>query len=541
MISSFQKHQKVKAMKILRCSLLLSIFFLILVSCSKVEEPPFPSLQEVAGIEAGNIKWNAGVIEVKEKQYKADFGILAVLENRNKSDSRLINLPVIKIHASGANPSEPVFLLAGGPGQTNIWTSPPVWLLENHDVVMVGYRGVDGSVSLDCPEVAKAMKVKESPLSHENLEKLGKAYYAAFQRLKGEGIDIDRYTMVDVIDDTEEARKAMEYDKIDLFSQSYGTRVAYIYGLRYPSSIHRSLMISVNPPGHFVWEPEKVDEQLRYYAELWKKDHNAVSRTPDLIQTIQNVFASLPQKWLVFRVDPDKIRSGMFMFLYNRDTAAQLFDAFIAAEDGDYSGLAFLSFIYDRMMPTALNWGDSASKAISADYDPTRDYENEMMPPDSILGSPMSKMFGFMKYGGWPIKPIPEEYRRLQDSDVETLMVNGNIDFSTPAENARDELLPHLENGYLVILSEMGHTNDIVKVQLDAFRHLAEAFYLEGIADDSKFHYEPMNFTPSQSAPEMAKKFVNRIALIGGGGILLTIVIIVVIVWLIRRRKKRKK
>jgi hypothetical protein len=164
-----------------------------------------------------------------------------------------------------------------------------------------------------------------------------------------------------------------------------------------------------------------------------------------------------------------------------------------------------------------------------------------MMPPGSILGSPMSKLFGFMKYGGWPIKPIPEEYRKLQDSDVETLMVNGNIDFSTPAEYARNELLPHLKNGNLVILSEMGHTNDVANVQPDAFQHLVEAFYLDGIVDDSKFHYEPMNFIPSQSAPEMAKKFVNRMALIGGGVILLIIVSIVVVVLFVRRRKKRKK
>ena len=79
MISSLQKHQGVKTMKILRCCLLLSVFLLILVSCSRIEESPFPSMQEVAGMEAGNITWKAGVIEVKEKEYKVDFGILAVL------------------------------------------------------------------------------------------------------------------------------------------------------------------------------------------------------------------------------------------------------------------------------------------------------------------------------------------------------------------------------------------------------------------------------------------------------------------------------
>ncbi len=528
-------------MKIARLWFFLGLSVLIFVSCSKIEEYPFPSMEEVTGIQEGDITWNTGVIEVRDEKCRADFGILTVSENRGKADSRPIHLPVVRIHAKRENPSEPIFLLAGGPGQTNIWKSPPVWLLENHDVVMVGYRGVDGSVSLDCPEVVEALKVKEYPLSHENIENLGRAYFEAFQRLKQEGVDIDRYTMVDVIDDTEEARKAMGYERIDLYSVSYGTRIAYIFGLRYPSSIHRSLMISVNPPGHFVWEPDKVDDQLRYYAELWKKDPDAASRTPDLIKTIQSVLDSLPKKWFIFRIDADKIRSGMFMFLYHRDTAAQVFDAFVAAEEGDYSGLALLSFFYDRMMPKALNWGDNASKALSADYDPARDYEAEMMPPGSILGSPMSKILGGLKYGGWPIEPIPEEYRKLQDSDVETLMVNGNIDFSTPASNARDELLPHLPNGHLVILSEMGHSSDVVGTQPEAFRHLAETFFLEGIVDDTQFHYEPMNFTPSQSAPEMAKKYVRRFALMGGGAIVLIIIIIILILWLIKRHRRRRE
>jgi hypothetical protein len=192
------------------------------------------------------------------------------------------------------------------------------------------------------------------------------------------------------------------------------------------------------------------------------------------------------------------------------------------------------------MMPKALNWGDNASKALSADYDPARDYEAEMMPPGSILGSPMSKLLGVMKYGGWPIKPIPELYRKLQPSEVETLMVNGNIDFSTPAENARDELLPYLANGRLVILSEMGHSRDVVSLQPEAFRHLAETFFLEGVVDDSKFHYVPMNFTPSRSAPEMAKTYVRRAALIGVGAVVLIVAAIVLTVWLVKRHKRRR-
>ncbi len=298
---------------------------------------------------------------------------------------------------------------------------------------MVGYRGVDGSVSLNLPEVAEAVQVEKDPLSSENLEKLGKTYFTAFQRLKKEGVDIDGYTMVEVIDDMEAARKELGYERINPYSLSYGTRLAYIYGLRYPDSIHRSLMVSVNPPGHFVWEPEMVDAQLRYYADLWKKDPVAVSKSPDLVKTMQNVLKTLPQEWEGFRIDPGKVRIITFMQLMHRSSAAQVFDAYVAAEKGDYSGLAYLSVAYDKMIPNSSNWGERASKAVSADYDPKRDYEAEMDPAGSIIGSPVSKQdWGSFKKGGWPIKPIPKEYRGLQYSDVETLLVNGSIDFATP-------------------------------------------------------------------------------------------------------------
>ena len=135
-----------------------------------------------------------------------------------------------------------------------------------------------------------------------------------------------------------------------------------------------------------------------------------------------------------------------------------------------------------------------------------------MDPAGSIIGSPVSKQdWGSFQKGGWPIKPIPKEYRKLQYSDVETLLINGSVDFSTPAESAK-ELLPYLRNGKLVILAEMGHVSDVENIQPEAFQHLVERFYLEGIVDDSRFTYQPMNFTPSQTFQDIAKQFVEQAA-----------------------------
>jgi hypothetical protein len=80
-----------------------------------------------------------------------------VPENRQDPDSRLIELPVIRIHATGEIRAEPLFLLGGGPGMPNSHTPdslrqagyedhPMRWLFQHNDVVMVGYRGVDRSV-----------------------------------------------------------------------------------------------------------------------------------------------------------------------------------------------------------------------------------------------------------------------------------------------------------------------------------------------------------------------------------------------------------
>ncbi|TKJ45609.1 hypothetical protein CEE35_03390 [Candidatus Aerophobetes bacterium Ae_b3b] len=508
-------------------SVLSSFVAVMLLAClvpvGSVAGTTFPSGEEIADAKAGDLILKAGTYEIGGKSYRADYGTLVVPENRNKDDSRLIQLPVIRIHATGENPAEPVFLLVGGPGAPNVFSAerlarigfddfPKAWLLDHHDFVMVGYRGVDGSISLNLPEVAEAVQVEKNPLSSENLEKLGKAYLTAFQRLKREGVDIDGYTMVEVIDDMEAARKELGYEKINLYSPSYGSRVAYIYSLRYPDSIHRSLMVSVNPPGHFVWEPEMVDSQLRYYADLWEKDPVAVSKSPDLVKTMQNVLKTLPREWEGFRIDPGKVKITTFMQLMHRASAAQVFDAYVAAEKGDYSGLAYLSVAYDKIIPNSSNWGERASKAVSADYDPKRDYEAETDPAGSIIGSPVSKQdWGSLEKGGWPIKPIPKEYRKLQYSDVETLLVNGSIDFATPAESAK-ELLPYLRNGKLVILAEMAHVSDLENIQPQAFQHLVERFYLEGIVDDSKFTYEPMNFTPSQTFQDIAKQFVEQAA-----------------------------
>lgn len=162
-----------------------------------------------------------------------------------------------------------------------------------------------------------------------------------------------------------------------------------------------------------------------------------------------------------------------------------------------------MTLAFDFMFPSMITWGDLAAKAYSADFDPVRDYITEMDPPQSILGSPFSKLL--MSLGSWPTATIPEEFRKTQGSDVQTLLLSGSIDFSTPAGYATYDLLPRLTNGKQVILKEMGHTGDLWKVERPATLHLLTSFYDTGVADDSWFTYAPMEFHVSWGFPELAK------------------------------------
>jgi hypothetical protein len=85
--------------------------------------------------------------------YDADCGTLVVPENRAKPWSRLIALPITRIRARSDHPAEPIFRLEGGPGITNMEFKNASRFAGDRDVVLVGYRGVDGSSVLDCPEV----------------------------------------------------------------------------------------------------------------------------------------------------------------------------------------------------------------------------------------------------------------------------------------------------------------------------------------------------------------------------------------------------
>ena len=93
----------------------------------------------------------------------------------------------------------------------------------------------------------------------------------------------------------------------------------------------------------------------------------------------------------------------------------------------------------------------------------------------------------------------------MRDSNVETLLIGGELDFATPPQWATRELLPHLPNGQEVVLENLGHTNDFWTYQPEASKRLINTYFASGRVDTSLYTQASVDFTPALSHGSIAE------------------------------------
>lgn len=516
-------------------SIALALILVLAVGLGYMRFTPEPTMELPDGARAGDLTLESCEYEGQE----AECGTIVVPENRADPDTGLIVLPVTRIWAANGASSEPIFRLEGGPGVPNEFDDPTHGgrLNETRDLVLVGYRGVEGSSVLACPEVPKAFTVSRDFLGDASLARYTGALASCADRLGEEGVDLDGYTLTQRVEDMETVRLALGYDRINLLSESAGTRTAMIYAWRYPDSVHRSVMVGVNPPGHYVWYSTMSDEQFGDYAELCSRDPACSSRTTDLAATLRSVSDDMPDRWLFLRINEASIKAGSrFGLMETTSEAAPLnaptvLDAWMSAAEGDPSGMWLMTLALALYPEKA--WGEAAATGhIDAPY--AEEYYASAPDSGTILGSAGTD---FMWAGGglveaWPDAPDNDQYRQVQPSDVETLLVGGQLDFSTPPIHATEKLLPYLSNGHQVILEGFGHTIDFWTMQPEAGARLINVFYDTGEVDDSLFVDQPVDFTPETTFSGVAKLLLTIL-------IALIVLALGLFLWMPRHVQKR--
>jgi pimeloyl-ACP methyl ester carboxylesterase len=443
----------------------------------------------------------------------ADCGTLVVRENRHNPSSRLIALPITRVRAHAAHPGAPIFRLQGGPGITNMDFPNASRFAARHDVVLVGFRGIDGSSRLDCPEVVSAREHSRDLLSNATSTSVAAGFHACADRLRNDGVDLAGYSIPERADDLELARIKLGYRQIDLVSESAGTRTAMIYAWRYPKSIHRSVMIAVNPPGHFVWDAKTTGEQVRRYSALCAADESCRSRTPNFTASMHSAFEHVPSHWWFLPIKKGNVQAASFFGLMNAtmDGGGPLaspltIDTLLSADEGNGSGAWLLSLAAELMFPRAQVWGDVASIG-RADHASAKRLFAAGGNKGSVIGSPGTDLVwaGGKLVGAWPANPDENEYTHVQDSSIPTLLIGGQLDFATPPQVAHRELLPHLSNGREVVLPKIGHADDFWAYEPAASTRLIDTYLASGRVDTSLYTVNRLDLTPSVTHGRIAE------------------------------------
>ncbi len=181
---------------------------------------------------------------VEDVKEELRCGVYNVFENRRTRTGRKLPLKIILIHARQPHPDQgPIFYMAGGPGEAATELADLVlgWGdADEHDVVLVDERGTGDGHRLDC----------KSPESDNNLERcLNGPFDSEVARACREELqkkfDLSQYTTPNFVDDIDEIRAAMGYDKINLNGGSFGTYAAQIYMRRHREHARSAYLTSL--------------------------------------------------------------------------------------------------------------------------------------------------------------------------------------------------------------------------------------------------------------------------------------------------------
>src|SRR5215204_4524121 len=177
---------------------------------------------------------------------KALCGNYEVFENRALRKGRRIQLKIVVFPATGQSKApDPVFYIPGGPGSSATEDAPYIAadmakVRERRDLVFLDQRGTGGSHPLNCTFFNP--NDLQSYLEHWNpLEDVRKCR-AELEKTS----DLRLYTTSIAMDDLDEVRAALGFDKINITGGSYGTRAAQEYLKRHGRNVRAAHLHGVS-------------------------------------------------------------------------------------------------------------------------------------------------------------------------------------------------------------------------------------------------------------------------------------------------------
>ncbi|UJB19049.1 MULTISPECIES: alpha/beta hydrolase [Lysobacter] len=400
----------------------------------------------------------------------AQCATFKVPENHAAPNGRTIDLHIAWLPPTdeSAVDDDPVFFLAGGPGQAATESWPLVdgafrEVRKHRSIVLVDQRGTGRSTPLTCRDAAgdsDGGQSEQAMLDHS---------VAAVERCaKSLKVDARYFTTTDAIADLDLVRTAIGAAKIDLVGVSYGTRVAQQYAGRYPQHT-RAVVLDGVAPNELVLGSEharNLDSALAAQFKLCQQTPACRARFGgEPREQLRRLMARLQAAPVeVDYRDPstgeqlrEKVTSGHVamltrMFSYAPEAASLLPLMLNEADQGRYAPLMSLSKMLGNQLSEELNYGMQLSVTCAEDADL---FVADPADADTVLGDAMTKVLQ-AQCKVWPTGQRPKDFHAPFASPLPVLLLSGELDPVTPPRYG-EQVLKHLPNGRHLILRGQGH------------------------------------------------------------------------------------
>ena len=408
--------------------------------------------------------------EVPGIQGKQKCGTFEVYENRATKTGRKISLNIVVYPATGAKREpDPLFYFAGGPGSAATddarGFAPEFKKIREHrDLVFVDQRGTGNSHALDC-----TLFNPTDPQSYLGyffpLEDVRKCRAELEPKA-----DLKLYTTTIAMDDIDEVRAALGYERINLFGGSYGTRAALTYLKRYPQRVRTATLQGVAPPDQYMPSdfPVANERALQGILAECAADEACNKAFPNLKEEAKSVLAQLMKGPIELEVDkPDskervKVRlnrdlaaEAIRYMLYNPVAASRVPVVLHLAAQGNFEPLLNQALFYRKVLVGTGSNGMYLSITCAEDLPWIKPGEGERLAANTFLGDYRLRQQR-EACSLWPRAEIERDYAAPVKVDVPVLILTGEWDPVTPPANG-DRVAKHLPNSLHVVVPSGAH------------------------------------------------------------------------------------
>ena len=393
-------------------------------------------------------------------------GTFDVAENPDEPSGKMIALKVVVLPALDSEPApDPVFFLAGGPGQGSASLAARIGgifdpIRRKRDIVFVDQRGTGESNRLVCEFHEDEEWIADPPpLTAEDVDK-------CIEQLDG---DPRFYTTTVAMDDLDQVRDWLGYERINPMGVSYGTRAALVYLKRHPEQVRSVILDVVAPPDMALGlhAPRDAQRALDRLTEACLNSDSCNSRFPELGEKLDRLLAELERSPRQLTITHPRTGEEMEATISRRFLSSTLFGALYSpwtgslvplaidrAATGDYSIWATLAFSGEGLEDEMAS-GMHLAVICSEDYPRWADAEMEDESGDSFVGR-----HGFndrwQACEFWPRGEVDESFYEPVVSELPVLILSGDIDPITPPSWG-DHVAQHLPNSRHIIAPGTGH------------------------------------------------------------------------------------